>query len=318
MKRSRNFFRKHLHSSVVFTTALILICIGATGCAFVSTAKNTANVTNTINTQKVVTVGNKNETEVIQKVTVQNTTAQKVKLYEEAIKNKVCISVKPSVIREPFCYYIPSGKKQEKLLSLMKDIKSAWKKAALKKSVPRFVGMKETGWDIAYDSIEYMALEGGFLSAYDYDTGVELFIRQKKLCNTIQRMLEKDINYTQTDISEIKDIVSAKLDITGVRTGGKLYSQTITDKKTLKLFEKWFKNAEYVLGGSGHCEEQSCLELKLATGKTVKLSMAADSCTLFGINGVYYDYRSKKDKKSSCMYSDDFFKHFDKIPMKNL
>lgn len=59
-------------------------------------------------------------------------------------------------------------------------------------------------------------------------------------------MLTEETGYQNYDVSDIKDIVSAKLDVKSMFTGGKLYSQTITDAITLQKFEAWFRNAEYI------------------------------------------------------------------------
>ena len=55
------------------------------------------------------------------------------------------------------------------------------------------------------------------------------------------------------------------------------------------------------------------MELTLASGEVIKLSVAFDSCTNFGINGVYYDYRPEKYRKKGGWYSYDFYAYFDKI-----
>lgn len=72
--------------------------------------------------------------------------------------------------------------------------------------------------------------------------------------------------------------------------GWQFYSQTITDADTLKKFEAWFSNAEYIFSGTDCGKERACLELTLANGAVVKMSMATDDCPNFSIDGVGYDY----------------------------
>lgn len=56
-------------------------------------------------------------------------------------------------------------------------------------------------------------------------------------------------------------------------------------------------------------EENALLTLTLKDGKTVKLSMATDSCPTFRTNGVYYNY-----KTDSKFHANAFFDCFDQIP----
>ena len=114
---------------------------------------------------------------------------------------------------------------------------------------------------------------------------MECFIEASKLCDYIQIML-REIGYLNYDVSDIKHIVSAKLDVKSTFTGGQFYSQTITDAETLQKFEEWFSNAKYMYGGTECGTQYACLELTLANGDVVKLSMATDSCPNFHIDGV--------------------------------
>ena len=175
----------------------------------------------------------------------------------------------------------------------------------------RWEGHKEKGWQIIYNDMEIRVFEGGYLYyIYDDEKGMmECFIEAPKLCDYIQIMLTEKIGYQNYDVSDIKDIVSAKLDVKSAFTGGQFYSQTITDAKTLQKFEEWFRNAEYIYGGTECGTQCACLELTLVNGDVVKLSMATDSCPNFHINGVAYDYRPVSDWNNS-----EFYKCFNEIP----
>ena len=237
----------------------------------------------------------------------ENDTIQNIMLYEQPESDKVCIKVQPSMIKEyAYYYYIPTDKDQEWL--------SAQVEALDLEGQPfgrRWEGHKEKGWQIIYNDMEIRVFEGGYLYyTYDDEKGLkECFIEAPKLCDDIQTMLTEEIGYQNYDVSDIKDIVSAKLDVKSMFTGGKLYSQTITDDKTLQKFEAWFRNAEYMYGGTECGTQCACLELILANGDVVKLSMATDSCPNFHINGVAYDYRPVSDWNNS-----EFYKCFNEIP----
>ena len=237
----------------------------------------------------------------------ENDSIQDVMLYEQPEAGMVCIKVQPSVIREKTSYYyIPTGKDQKWLLAQMEVldlIGEPWDR--------RWEGHKEKGWQIVYNDIEIRAFEGGYLYyTYDDENGMmECFIEAPKICDYIQIMLMEEIGYRNYDVSQIKDIVSAKLDVNSTFTGGQFYSQTITDPETLQKFEEWFSNAEYMLGGTDCGNRCACLELTLANGDIVRLSMATDNCPNFSIDGVAYDYRPVADWNNS-----EFYECFNEIP----
>ncbi len=238
---------------------------------------------------------------------VEHDAIQNILLYERPESDKVCIKVQPSMIMEyAYYYYIPTDKDQEWL--------SAQVEALDLEGQPfgrRWEGHKEKGWQIIYNDMEIRVFEEGYLYyTYDDDKGMmECFIEAPKLCDYIQIMLTEKIGYQNYDVSDIKDIVSAKLDVKSAFTGGQFYSQTITDAETLQKFEEWFSNAEYIYGGTECGTQCACLELTLANGDVVKLSMATDSCPNFHINGVAYDYRPVSDWNNS-----EFYKCFNEIP----
>ena len=237
----------------------------------------------------------------------ENGSMQDIILYEQPEADKVCIKVQPSMISDrTYYYYIPTGKDQEWLSAQVEALDLEGKPFDR-----RWEGHKERGWQIIYNDVEIRAFEGGYLYyTYDDEDGImECFIEAPKLCDYIQLMLMEKAGYQNYDVSKIKDIVSAKLDVKSTLTGGQLYSQTITDAETLQKFEDWFSNAEYIYFGTECGTQCACLELTLASGDVVRLSMAADSCPNFHIDGVAYDYRPTSDWNNS-----EFYKCFDEIP----
>ncbi len=238
---------------------------------------------------------------------VENDTIQNIMLYEQPEADKVCIKVQPSMIREnAYYYYIPTDKDQEWLTAQVEALDLEGQPFDR-----RWEGHKEKGWQIIYNDMEIRVFEGGYLYyTYNDEKGMkECFIEVPKLCDYIQIMLMEKIGYQNYDVSDIKDIVSAKLDVKSAFTGGQFYSQTITDAKTLQKFEEWFRNAEYIYGGTECGTQHACLELTLANGDVVKLSMATDSCPNFHIGGVAYDYRPVSDWDNR-----EFYKCFNEIP----
>lgn len=230
-----------------------------------------------------------------------------VLLHEEPIADQVCIQVQPSEYRERLTYYyIPQGADQEWLQNRVKDLKPE------RQSGERvWQGHKEKGWSLVYNDMCLTAFEGGYLFGYETDEEgmYEVLTEDPKLCDYIQILLQQELNYVSFDPADIRELVSAKLETAAMFTDHEFYSQTITDPKRLGKLEEWLGNAEYIYGGADCGNERACLELILAGGETVKLSMATDSCANFGINGVYYDYR-----QGDGWYNIEFYRLFDEIP----
>lgn len=229
-------------------------------------------------------------------------------LMRQAKRHKVCIAVEPSVLRTYSCYYyIPDDKDQEWLQQYLETMPIEGKTCDEK-----WTGIKEKGWQIAYKDKCFMVFEGGYLKdSYLDESGkvIEYLVEAPKLCDYIQIMLQERLGYVQFHPADIKNIISAKLDVHSTSTNKEFYTQTITDEETLKLFEDWFSHAEYIYGGAECGNQDACLELVMANGEVVSLSVATDSCPNFGINGLYYDYRPE-----SVWDNREFFEQFDEIP----
>lgn len=233
----------------------------------------------------------------------------KALLHEEPAADRVCIRVEPSDYRERLTYYyIPEGDDQEWLLDRVRSLEPERLPAE-----GGWHGHKEKGWALVYNDMCLAALEGGYLYGTDMDEEgmFEILIEDPKLCDYIQIMLQQEMGYVPFDPANIKDLVSARLEAATMYTDWVFYSQTITDPERLKKLEEWFRKGEYMYGGAACGNERACLELTLAGGETLKLSMASDSCANFGINGVYYDYRPEAGWSNL-----EFYHLFDEIPWK--
>lgn len=309
---------------LVFITAFVLICENITGCA----AKNTVsenNVNNNITIPESSTNkpaasdesgvetenGEQTESQSTKENTIQNwdnIIYEETVLTRQAQADKVCIIVQPSILRKySFYYYTPEDEEQKRLQELMEALPLEAKPYA-----GEWEGKKEKGWQIAYQDMCFRVFDGGYLEYSYVDEGgefVEYFVEAPELCGYIQNMLQEQLNYAPYNPADIQDIVSAKLDVQGLLTDNKFYSQTITDEEVLDMLEDWFSNAEYIYGGADCGNQNACLEMELANGEIVRLSVATDSCSNFGINGLYYDYRPVSDWDNK-----DFFTLFDEIP----
>lgn len=235
-----------------------------------------------------------------------------ITLYTASEPDRVCICVQPSELRKQLDYfYIPSGSAQSRLISLMEDMEPDWQKDSAHSIITK-KGLKETGYTLCYQGRAYMVFEGGYLYTTDLSPEndfVEFLVRNEALCDLVQQLLSDELGYEPIDISQIHDIVSAKLDVCSIFTDWEYYSQTITDQKILALFEDWFGNAAYIQYGADCGNQNACLELTCADGSVFRLSLATDSCSNFGVNGVYYDYRPKASWDNA-----EFYRLFDEIP----
>lgn len=235
-----------------------------------------------------------------------------ITLYAASEPDRVCICVQPSEFRKNLYYfYIPSGSAQSRLISLMEDMEPDWQKDSAHSIITK-KGLKTTGYTLCYQGREYMVFEGGYLYTTDLSPEndfVESLVRNEALCDLVQQLLSDELGYEPVDISQIHDIVSAKLDVCSIFTDWEYYSQTITDQKILALFEDWFSNAAYIQYGAECGNQNACLELTCADGSVFRLSLATDSCSNFGVNGVYYDYRPKASWNNA-----EFYRFFDEIP----
>ena len=208
---------------------LLLVCMAVAGC----TAKGTGNEGDTEAAERMedesaksgVTDGEAGRDENAQQqrqaepeAAVQEEDMEDSMLYRDAVltreapEDKVSILVQPSVLRTySSYYYTPGGVDQEWLRQFMDSLPAGGESGTgLQK------GLKETGWQIAYGDKCFMAFEGGYLQWSDVDEKgdfAEYFTEAPKLCDYIQIMLQEKLGYTSFEPADIKDIVSARLDI---------------------------------------------------------------------------------------------------------
>lgn len=345
MKRRIKLLKNKPRTRRITLAVTLVLCCGIIGCTYGSAANDnhgstqvSPELTDTVqvNTQKTESKSrnelqteiqsefkNTIESEIDMKTETENEDEpesaspesmgyQNITLYRAPEPDHVCIIVQPSVVRDYLdYYYIPSGSAQDQLQSLMANTELDWQKNE-DHSVIVGKNLKETGYQLYYEDRIYIVFEGGYLYTTDVDEErgvVESLVRNEALCDLVQQLLSENLGYEPVDITQIHDIVSAKLDVCSIFTDWEFYSQTITDQDTLALFEEWFRSARYILWGSGCGNENACLELTLSDGNVIRLSMAIDSCSNFGVNGVYYDYRPNASWDNTS-----FYHFFDEIP----
>lgn len=307
MKERIKMILNQPQTKMITIFVLALLCACAVGCTFTDAVKDGQGHADASETEENATAGVSEESTAAG-AGEEKEVGEIAVLYRQPEADKVCIRVEPSLVREDTGgYYIPKGRYQEEIQRALEKLPSEGEPYA-----KRWKGRKETGWRIAYKNVEIMAFEGGclyYLYVDDEKGDMEYFVEAPELCDYIQTMLQDKLGYYPFHPENIRDIVSATLEVRCIFTDYQFYSQTITDREILEEFEDWFSNAEYIFGGAECGNSNSSLQLFLADGKNVRLSVATDSCPNFGINGVYYDYRPEP-----VWDNREFFECFDEIP----
>lgn len=125
-------------------------------------------------------------------------------------------------------------------------------------------------------------------------------------------ILKDQKDYEPADVTKWEGITSATLDYMDSKTK-KRTSQTITDKETLNMLEQWLSGAEAFNGGTACPFYQAMLTITFENGKKASMMMAEDSCSVFKINGAFYDYRPEEFRGQGWINT-PFKKLFDEIP----
>lgn len=318
-KRISVIAKKKKTSSIalILTIVLSVVCIG---CTFgepvdenVSAELNDTEITHTDENKEGVTEIIEVEEIVGENQPSADSITQKYpNVYAEAQKDKVCILIQPSEIREQLgYYYIPTDEVQEELKKLLgnTEVLSEEERGKTKGKLDF-----TCGWSLEYDNKQYQVFENGYMLGTDMES-LETFIydQNPELIDKVNNLLAQELNYGIIDIGTINDLTSATLSVKGFRTDHQLCEQTITDDDKLKNLEVWFRNAKRVSGVYDCGNNTAALLLKTVNGKEIKMSLASDDCPIFAISGIYYDYRPA-DKITEGWYSNHVFDLFDQIP----
>ena len=290
MKKRISVIAKGRKNSSVALALVIILSVGCIGCTF-------GEPVNEERLTKMDESGTTNPDE----------SKEATNVYAKPKKDKVCILIQPSELREQLdYYYIPENEVQEELKILLNSME------VLSGVDPKKTNLKldfSCNWSLEYDDKHYQVFESG----YSIGPGTIFYDKNPELIDKVNHLLLKELNYGSKDIDTINNLTSATLSIKSFRTDYRLYEQTITDEDKLKDLEVWFCNAKRVSGAYDCGNNEAVLLLKTASGQEIKISLATDDCPIFAIDGVYYDYRPA-DKVTEGWYSNHVFDMFDQIP----
>ncbi|HCT90349.1 MAG TPA: hypothetical protein DF613_03045, partial [Lachnospiraceae bacterium] len=260
-----------------------------------------------------------------------------VYLLDEPVEGKVCIAVNPVNIHPPTgryfhiphregwrsnweeatgygpenaytYYYVPDDGVQEELQQMMAGLDKT--KGISEEDSQK--GGRMIGYSLCYEGNTWDVYEDGSLYCYQSDDDTlevtEALEENKALCDKAAGILKEKLGYEPVDPNRIRDITSATMVYTE-RRGGKEAApqrQTVTDPAVLRQIEKLIRQARYLHGGSGCSFYEAVLTVTLSSGEEIRMALASDSCAVFLINGMYYDYQPKGE-------GGQMFRYFDRI-----
>lgn len=260
-----------------------------------------------------------------------------VYLLDEPVEGKVCIAVNPVNMHPPTgryfhiphreawrsnweeatgCgpenaytyYYVPDDSVQAELQQMMAGLDET--KGISEENSQKSARM--VGYSLCYEGNTWDVYEDGSLYYYHSDDDTlevtEALEKNMALCDRTAEILKEKLGYEPVDPDRIRDITSATMVYTKRRGGkeGAQQSQTVTDPAVLQQIEKLIRQARYLHGGSGCPFYEAVLTVTLPSGEEVRMALASDSCAVFLINGMYYDYQPKGD-------DGQMFRYFDRI-----
>ena len=209
-------------------------------------------------------------------------------------------------------YYVPDDSVQAELQQLMAGLDET---KGISEGAQE--GGRMIGYSLCYEGNTWDVYEDGSLYYYQSDDDTlevtEALEENAALCDMAAGILKEKLGYEPVDPSRIRDITSATMVYTE-RKGGKEgvpQSQTVTDPAVLGQIEKLIRQARYLHGGSGCSFYEAVLTVTLSSGEEIRMALASDSCEVFLINGMYYDYQPKGG-------GGQLFQYFDRIVVDGL
>ena len=326
MKKRISRIAKESKTNVMALLAVLILSACCMGCTLGRPLKNSDTENEEgLKTEEVLQENQEKEEAETEKTlakeeNITDTMVEKYNLYTEPQEGKVCIRVQPSEIREQLdYYYIPSEEIQEELKEMLNHMEELLEGNKVDVITQIQSGEIDTywNWSIIYNKKYYKVYGEGYFASLEMGTeniGPEVFYESNlRLYERISNLLIQDLDYGIVDLSTIKDLTSATLQVKAKRTDYKLYTQTIADKESLKKLEQWFSNAREIVGLYDCESDSAALLLETANGDKIRMSLAADGCTIFSINGVFYDFKPN-EKLVEEWHSNHVYELFDRIP----
>lgn len=249
------------------------------------------------------------------KNSVKDITAEDVNtqiLLNKPVEDKVCLGLfTTEQVTET--YYVLDDEAQKQLIPIINNLESVAKPDAI------FKGRFNLGVNLVYQGLEWQILSDGSLYHYSADENgyTEIYAVNNDLCEKILQIVARDLGIVPFNPKSVKNIKSAELTVAFGNNKEKEYKQTVTDSSALSTIEKLFSEAEVVHGGSGCPFTEGLMTLILEDGQQIKIAMATDSCCVYFVNGIYFDYKPAevRKKEDTGVYNNIVFDYFNEIPV---
>jgi hypothetical protein len=234
-------------------------------------------------------------------------------LLNKPVEDKVCLGIFTTEQVYPESYYMLEEEAQKQFIPLIDNLDKTEKPDGLFKS--RYY----LGINIVYKGLEWQVLSDGSLYHFSSDENgyKEYYAVCKELCEKALQIAERDLGIVPFNPKMIKNIKSAELSVAFSNNKEKVYKQIITDNLALSTIEKLFSEAGVIHGGAGCPFTEGIMTLTLEDGQQIKIAMATDSCCVYFVNGMYFDYKPSeiRGKEDSGIFNNIVFDYFDKIPV---
>lgn len=325
----------------------VLVCLllfGVTGCTIGGSRQNSGKTRNENNdyidsTKKneADTAQTENQNETKKNEANKNENPEKEdgsQLLTDPVTDQVCILVYPDEPGIDWGYYVVGEDKQTRLQELINnlDITKIYYEMENLGNDPKAVyhghyeGMKENikslGCSVTYQGTEWELYSNGYLLSRPPGEGEsDLWGAQsEELSTMVWQIASEKFGYEEFSPEEIKNIQSATLTYIGMRRqqNGEQHTQTIEEREILDILEEQLSHAEEIQGASACPFYEAVLTLELESGKLIKMSLATDSCSMFRVNGIYYDYMPEgalNINPDDIGYNGVLYEYFDEIPI---
>ena len=232
-------------------------------------------------------------------------------LLNKPVEDKVCLGIYTTE-RVNSAYYLIDEESQKKLIPMLNNLEKKPRTESIFKD-RYFMGI-----NIVYQGIEWQILSDG--SLYHFSSSekyTEFLTVSSELCDAALQIAERDLGIVPFNPKIIKNIKSAELTVDFTKDKSKIFKQTIKDSSALSAIEKLFSEAEVINGGTQCPFTEGIMTLELEGGQRIKIAMATDSCCVYFVNGIYFDYKpaESRGKEESGINNSIIFDYFDKIPV---
>lgn len=213
-------------------------------------------------------------------------------LLDEAPEDKLCIGILPTEAGGMMKYYVPDDETSAALYERIKNLDG--EKIGDTEMPPEWA---RSAWDyniaVKYGEYTLQICEGGVMRidriSEDYTDFDEWVVKDQEAADHILEIVRRDTGLGVFDASVICNVVKAELEFGPLYGGEERESVVITEADKLAEIEGMLSKAEKSFWSK--CPFGNCrLILTTQAGDEITLAVACDSCTVFYVDGCFFDY----------------------------